>query len=275
TGSNGFLGSWLCKILLTDGYRVVGTVRHIWQGEQLNDLFEDEFPQQFSYAIVEDIAQPHALDTHLEGVHAIIHCAVPVIFPDDPDDVLIPAIQGTRGVLDSAYNHGKSLRRVITTSSVLAMQEPRDLRMFFDEDDWNERSIRIVREQGRLAPGIEKYCAAKTLAEQAVWHFAAEHRHDLVFDISVVLPTNMCGPSLQAAFVPGQLNHSNRRFLQAILAIRQTQRDPTRQRYKGYMSSIVDVRDSAEIHVRALRSNAASGQRIIVSAGPVTVQDFG
>lgn len=73
------------------------------------------------------------------------------------------------------------------------MQEPNDLRLYFDEDDWNEESIRTVLEQGRAAPNQEKYRAAKTLAEHVVWGFAAEHGHDLPFDVSVVVPGYMSG----------------------------------------------------------------------------------
>jgi nucleoside-diphosphate-sugar epimerase len=93
----------------------------------------------------------------------------------DPSDVIDPAVKGTTSILESIKAHGSAVKRVVLTSSIVAIGEfvhesPRT----FDESDWNEQSIRFVEEKGGEAGGAMIYGASKTLAEKGAWFAANE-----------------------------------------------------------------------------------------------------
>lgn len=78
-----------------------------------------------------------------------------------------PAVQGTVGILTSALNHGKEVKRIVITSSCGAIGEDRqDPVQVFDESNWGDDYVQQVREQGKDAPFMSKYKASKTLAER-------------------------------------------------------------------------------------------------------------
>ena len=61
-----------------------------------------------------------------------------------------------------------SVKRIVITSSIAAIQHDSPTPITFSELDWNEQSLHIVREKGREAPNLMKYSASKTLAEKGV-----------------------------------------------------------------------------------------------------------
>jgi nucleoside-diphosphate-sugar epimerase len=85
----------------------------------------------------------------------------------DPSDVIDPAVKGTTGILESIKAHGQSVKRVVLTSSIAAIQEyPIDSPRTFDETMWNDQAIRLVQEKAGEADGLSVYGASKTLAEK-------------------------------------------------------------------------------------------------------------
>jgi nucleoside-diphosphate-sugar epimerase len=61
------------------------------------------------------------------------------------------------------------VKRIILTSSCGAIYHESDKPQVFTEADWNDQAWRVVAEKGREAPGIYKYWASKTLAEQGTY----------------------------------------------------------------------------------------------------------
>lgn len=71
--------------------------------------------------LVPVIEAPGAFDEAVKDVDGIIHVASPVAFaPEDPSEVIDPAVKGSVGILTSAAKFGKNVKRVVFTSSMAA-----------------------------------------------------------------------------------------------------------------------------------------------------------
>lgn len=72
--------------------------------------------------VVPNIEAPGAYDEAVKDVDGIVHAASPVIFSwDDPSQVIDPAVKGAIGILTSAHKYGKNVKRVVLTSSKVAI----------------------------------------------------------------------------------------------------------------------------------------------------------
>ena len=155
-------------------------------------------------------------------------------------EMIIPAREGVLRVLRAARDAG--VKRVVLTSAIGAIvygHKPQTTP--FTEKDWTVTTGNV--------PAYQK---SKTLAEQAAWNFIEKEGGQLEF--SVVNPVGVLGPVLGPDF-----SHS-------IYFIRNMM--------EGKMpgcpkvnSSYVDVRDVADLHLRAMTDPAAKGQRFIATAG--------
>lgn len=71
-------------------------------------------------------------------------------------------------------------RMLRSTSSVAAIQEPREPPSAFTEADWNRFSVAEVAQKGKDASPVHAYLASKALAERAAWDYVEEHPIPLV-----------------------------------------------------------------------------------------------
>lgn len=147
---------------------------------------------------------------------AIAHAASAFAFPDDPNDVIIPAVKGTTTVLQSALQHGSSVRRVILLSSSAAIEERNDKPQTFDEKSWNFQAVRDVEVNGKGAFWLNKYFASKTLSEKAAWDFYEKHKGSLQWDLVALNPSLVFGPVLTAVQKPEHLNVSMNQLFSAV-----------------------------------------------------------
>ena len=128
----------------------------------------------------------------------------------EPDDIIGPAVAGTLSVLKAAAAHGPGVKRVTVLSSTAALFRAATTPVVLDESAWNEESIAEVKAQGRDAPALAKYRASKTLAERAAWAWWEEHKVALGWDLVVLNPPFVFGPTLHEVAAPEQLNESVR-----------------------------------------------------------------
>jgi len=273
SGASGFIAVHLCSHLLMNGYRVRGTVRSTEKGEYLKKLFDGV--GEFEYVIVEDIAKPGAFDDAVKGVDGIAHTASP-FYLDAPttDELIKPAVQGTVGIMESAFKNCPQLKRLVITSSVAAVivPEPTGDRhkngapYTFTEEDWNTYSPGVIEKEGHEAPGADKYRASKTLAERAAWDFMEKNHPS--WDFATINPPLVLGPVMHQVSSPESINTSVANFWGF------TQGKKTDDDLKEAMGNWVDVRNVAEAHVLALTKPEAGGNRFIVSAGPLNGQDI-
>ena len=177
----------------------------------------------------------------VDGCRYVLHVASPFppVQPKDPDELIVPARDGALRVLKAAF--GAGVERVAMTSSVAAIRgnRPSSEATPYTETDWTDGND----------PTRTPYVRSKTLAEQAAWDYArGENANERLATIN---PGAIIGPALSN-------DHSY--SLQAI------------QRLLGGMPAaprlgftFVDARDVADLHIRALTTPAAGGERFIAT----------
>ncbi|KAJ6600420.1 hypothetical protein DFH09DRAFT_1243247 [Mycena vulgaris] len=267
SGANGFLAAWVVKELLEHGFAVRGTIRSTEKGAHLRHMFA-AYGDKFELVVVPDITVEGAFDLAVQDVDAIQHIAAPYyLHAGDPEELIVPAVQGTLVLLKSAQQHGNQLKRIVMTSSSAAVLQIQAEPKIFSELDWNEQAPKEAAEMGSSAPPMTKYRASKALQERAAWDFMQTHKSELSWDLAVLNPPFMFGPTIHAVSTPETLNTSSRQFYAML-----TEPSPLATRLSG--ACWVDVRDIARAQLLALLKPAAGGERIIISAGAYLWQDW-
>ncbi|KAK0194726.1 hypothetical protein F5146DRAFT_926509 [Armillaria mellea] len=274
SGANGYIAIWIVRTLLERGFAVRGTVRSEAKGKHLKNTFKS-YGKKLEIVVVDDITKDGAFDEAVKGVDAIAHTASPVqLSVSDPQELIVPALKGTVGMLTSAAKYGSSVRRIVVTSSCAAILRSEPGSITLSEVDWNEQSPKEVEEKGLDASPLAKYRASKALAEKAAWDFYEGHRSQFAWDLTVMNPPWVFGPFIHDVPTLNALNASSKTWYNAVVQEDHGGLSPNAllvQPGHGW----VDVRDLAEAHVRALEVEAAGGERILVSAGPCVWQDWG
>ncbi|KAJ3713716.1 hypothetical protein DFJ43DRAFT_1134922 [Lentinula guzmanii] len=272
SGANGFLATWIIDILLKRGYTVRAAVRTEAKGQHLMNQFKSyEERGKIELITVGDIVSETAFDIAVKNVDGIIHTASPVhLGGGEPNEMIVPAVSGTLGILKSAMKYGNAVKRIIITSSCAAVKES-VIRPNLDENDWNELSILECERKGKNAHPLDMYSASKTIAEKRAWQFVEEHRSEIKWDLVVITPPWIFGPPLHEVTSPETLNSSNMYWYKAVFEENYFGQNPETDPMHGW----IDIRDAAEAHARALETAAAGGERIIVCAGsPYVWQDL-
>ncbi len=257
TGANGYVASWLVKQLLEDGFDVHATVRDKTNEKKVGHLLElgKQHPGKLTLFNA-DLFDEGAFEEPMKGCGVVFHTASPFIVRglNDPQKELVePALQGTRNVLNTV-NKTESVARVVLTSSVVAiygdavetLSHPKGK---FSEDDWNNTSS--VEHQ--------PYNYSKAIAEKEAWKIAdAQDRWNLV----TINPGLVLGPALAHDSVSESLS--------TMLEIM----DGTmRTGAPNLRFPIVDARDVALAHVLAATKDEANGRHIVVS-GSASVMEI-
>jgi dihydroflavonol-4-reductase len=250
TGASGYIGKHITLRLLTDGYDVRASVRSKGKAEEVRAAVAAHLPAGFDLdaklSFVElDLESDAGWAGAIDGVDALIHSAspFPIASPKDENDLIRPAVEGTLRALKAA--HGAGVTRVVLTSSVAAIYG-NDLpagKHEFDETFWTDVNHPI----GRGA-----YTKSKTLAEKAAWDYIAAEAPEI--ELTTVNPVLVVGAPLDKHF------GSSVSVIERIL----NGKDPV---LPDLSFSLVDVRDVATMHVKALSTDASKGQRFIASAG--------
>ncbi|KAJ7797018.1 hypothetical protein B0H14DRAFT_3114401 [Mycena olivaceomarginata] len=255
------------RTLLEQGFAVRGAVRSVEKCGHLRDTFA-AYGDKLELVVVPDITQEGAFDEAVEGVDAIEHMASPVhLNAENPDEIIVPTIKGTLSMLNSAMKHGKYVKRVVLTSSTAAVMQDQSEPKTFTELDWNEQVLQHIAEKGSAASGHTKYRAAKVRGERAAWEFVEKHKDKLGWDLVVLNPPYVFGPTIHAVSSPEALNLSTREFYKIFA-------QPSTPATLQAGNCWVDVRDLASAQVLALVTTSAGGERIIISAGPWVWQDW-
>ena len=256
TGASGYIASWLVKYLLESGHTVHGTVRdpskkagleHLHalaakHGDRLK-LFKADLLAQGSY------------DAPMQGCELVMHTASPFVIQGikDPQEELVrPAVEGTRNVLESA-NRTPSVKRVVLTSSVAsifgdnidALKVPNGT---FTEEHWNTTS----------SLDHQPYSYSKVAAEKEAW---AIQKKQSRWDLVTINPAFVLGPSLTKASASTSL-----------VFIRQISNGTMYPAAPDIWFGVVDVRDVALAHIKAGFTPAAKGRHITSAANANVLQ---
>lgn len=245
TGGSGFVGIHVVLQLLAAGHAVRTTVRRPErQADVLSMLREGGVARPEGVAFfTADLTRDDGWQQAVAGCDYVLHVASPLstTVPKDENEMIIPARDGTLRVLRAARTAG--VKRVVITSSLGAIgygHPPRDEP--FDETDWTNLA------------GVDgqPYIKSKTLAERAAWDFVAGERAGL--ELAVINPAGIFGPVLGPDF-SGSIEIVRSLLDGAMPAVPRV--------YLG----VVDVRDVADLHLRAMTAPAAKGERFIAVAG--------
>jgi dihydroflavonol-4-reductase len=251
TGGSGFLGGWCVIELLRRGYSVRTTVRSLSKEAQVRAAVGSEVdPGDRLSLLAADLTRDEGWADAVRGCDFVLHVASPFPpkQPKDPDELIVPAREGTLRVLRAGLDAG--VKRVVVTSSVAAVRladgsEPRPL----DERDWTDPD----------SPGLTPYLRSKTIAERAAWDLVRERGEQ--DRLAVVNPGAILGPVLN-----DDLSYS----LQAVQRLLEGVPGAPKLGF-----SVVDVRDVADLEIRAMTTPEAGGERFIATTQFLWMAEIG
>jgi dihydroflavonol-4-reductase len=243
TGGSGYVAGYCIAQLLNDGWSVRTTVRSVAKSKAVRATIGGIGAKAAEIEFVEaDLNSDAGWDKAARGAEYALHVAspVPVTDPKNDDELIRPARDGTLRVLKAARAAG--IKRVVMTSSISAIIFGRGVRERpFTEEDWTDETNR-----GDTSP----YDRAKTIAERAAWAWLAAEGGSL--ELVTVNPGLILGPVLGSDF------SASIEFVKKLL-------DGSIPALPRFGFNVVDVRDVARLHVLAMTTPAASGQRFIGS----------
>ncbi|GAA2752821.1 NAD-dependent epimerase/dehydratase family protein [Amnibacterium kyonggiense] len=243
TGGSGYLGTRLVADLLLSGEAVRTTVRTRDGEAVVREAVRRAGADDGSLEVV--LASLTADQGWVEavcGVEGVFHVASPMIQTQDPDEVVIPARDGSLRVLRAAI--GAGVPRVVLTSSFAAVgYSPKPVRDY-TEEDWTDPAT----------PGLPAYPLSKAVAERAAWDLIESDGGDT--ELVAINPTWIAGPTLTAS-------------ARSSLALFVGMLDGTVPALPRQRFGIADVRDVSALHVAAMRTPEAAGKRYLALAdGP-------
>lgn len=253
TGVSGFIAKRIALDLLEAGHSVRGSLRNPDRAEEVLNalrphLSDPRHLERLSFVKL-DLMRDDGWPAAMAGATALIHTAspFPMVQPRNEDEVIRPAVDGTRRALGAAQAAG--VQRVVLTSSAVAIEaNPKVGREILTEADWTDPDH----------PRATAYYRSKTLAERAAWDFVAAHPE---IRLTTINPALVLGAPLDAEF------GTSLQLMERILG----GKDPM-QPDIGF--GVVDVADVSAMHVRALERPATAGKRYIASGESVTIPEI-
>ena len=240
TGGSGFVASWCIAELLQHGYTVRTTLRSgAKEAAVRKAVGSSPTDGRLRFAIA-DLTKDAGWDAALAGCDYVLHVASPLSGAptSDRDALVAPAREGTLRVLRAATNAG--VKRVVMTSAAAAARPPLAANRVSDETIWADPDD----------PQFDAYRRSKILAERAAWDFIAANGRTT--QLTTILPGAVFGPVLA---------RENLGSVQIISRMLEG-RPPAIPRL-GFW--VVDVRDLADLHIRAMTSSDAGGQRFLAA----------
>jgi nucleoside-diphosphate-sugar epimerase len=256
TGATGYVAGWIVKKLLDEGFTVHAAVRHPEKKEKLAhlDRIAQSTPGTIKY-FKADLMVDGSYAEAMEGCELVFHTASPFTLDvKDPQKQLIePAVNGTRNVLDQA-NKSTSVKRVVDTSSCAAIYSDAI-------DTVNAPKGHITEELWNTTSSLkyQPYSYSKTLAEKEAWKMAkAQDQWDLV----VINPSFVMGPALNATVATSE----------SVSIMKQLGDGSLKMGVPNMGFGVIDVRDLAEAHFNAGFKPEAEGRHIISAHNSTMLQ---
>jgi nucleoside-diphosphate-sugar epimerase len=245
TGGSGFIGTHCILQLLAAGHQVRTTIRNLKREGDVRAMLKvggAEPGNRLSF-FAADLENDAGWREAVAGCDFVLHVASPLppSVPKHEDELIVPAREGTLRVLRTSRDAG--VKRVVVTSSFAAVGYGHKVRETpFNETDWTDPN----------GDDVAPYTKSKTLSERAAWDFLSKEGGSL--ELSVVNPVAVFGPVMGPDYSASIL--LVQRMMDGAMP-------GTPQLYFG----AVDVRDVADLHLRAMTHPAAKGERFLAVAG--------
>lgn len=239
SGGSGYIAGYLIRQLVAAGWTVHATVRNLAREAPLRQLLavDDTRLRVFAADLMADAGWADAM----AGCSHVAHLAspLPAGVPRRADELIVPARDGALRALRAARAAG--VQRFVMTSSVAALSYGRGRGVHrFTEADWTDLS----------RPGLTPYVQSKTVAERAARDWVAREGGGLSF--CSICPSVVLGPVWGPDY-------------SASVAVVQKLLDGSLRALPDFGFSVVDVRDVADLHLRALTAPGLDGERFIAA----------
>ncbi len=253
TGGSGYIASFCIAQLLREGASVVTTVRSRDREADVRRAIATLVDAGDRLDVrVADLNADGGWREACAGCSGVLHVASPIPSetPKDDDELVRPARDGALRVLKAARDAG--VRRVVMTSSTAAVCYGHGGRSKpFTENDWSDPKDRT---------DSSAYERSKMIAERAAWDW--REREGGALELVTICPGAVIGPVLGPDFSAS---------VEIVRSLLRT----SLPGFPRFGWPLVDVRDIADLHVRALRSPHAAGQRFIGAGAFYWLQDVG
>lgn len=245
TGGTGFVGAHCILQLLQKGFKVKTTVRNLGRKNEVFEMLRNGGITAFDKLsfVAADLTRDEHWDEAVKDCQYVLHVASPIFLslPKDENEMIRPAVDGTLRVLRAARDAG--VKRVVMTSNFGAVgYSHKDPNTEITEADWTDPNEK----------GLSAYNKSKVMAERAAWDFINKEGGNL--ELTVINPVGIFGPSL------GPDLSSGFELLRNIL-------NGSMKAVPNLEMNIIDVRDVADLHIRAMTNPQAKGQRFLALAG--------
>jgi nucleoside-diphosphate-sugar epimerase len=245
TGGSGFIAGHAILQLLAAGYTVRTTVRNVARADHVKALLKagGAASTDALSVVAAHLEDDAGWAEAVRGCQHVLHVAspFPATAPKHEDELIVPARDGALRVLRFARDAG--VKRVVMTSSFAAVGYGHgDVDRPFDETDWTDLS----------APGLSAYVKSKTIAERAAWNFIGKDGGGM--ELAAVNPVGVLGPALGNDLATSVL------LIQRLM-------NGSVPGCPHLWFGVVDVRDVADLHIRAMTDPAAKGERFVATAG--------
>jgi dihydroflavonol-4-reductase len=248
SGGSGYIAGFLIRQLVTEGWQVRTSVRDLAREAEVRKVLavDDSRLQFFAADLNHDAGWAEAM----AGCSHVAHVASPLPrgVPKDANELIVPARDGALRALRAARATG--VRRFVLTSSVAAIAYGRGRGVHhFTEADWTDPEH----------PGLTPYILSKTIAERAARDWVA--REGGAIEFCSINPSVVLGPLW------------SRDYSSSVMVV-QKLLDGTMRALPDIGFGIVDVRDVADLHVRALNAPGMAGERFIASGPFMTLREI-
>ena len=242
TGVSGYVGQHCAAELLQQGYRVRGTVRSAAKADKIRSALASVSDRVDALEFAEaDLLRDDGWHEAVDGCEYVLHVASPFIMgePDHPDDLIKPAVEGTKRVLKAAQARG--VRRLVLTSSTVAVSSSMESGIG-GPDDWADPDK------------VGSYAKSKILAERAAWQLIEAHDGEDAMELVVINPGGIMGPSLT-----GEAAGTSTKMILDMI-------NGKMPMIPDIAIGMVDVRDVAKMHVAAMSVPEAKGLRFVLAS---------
>ncbi len=246
TGGTGFIGAHCLIQLLAHGHETRTTVRDLGREKDVRGMLRQggvgEVGERLAF-VRADLNADVGWAEAVAGCDYVFHVASPFpsALPKDENDLIAPARDGALRTLRAARDAG--VKRVVLTSSFAAIgYGARGRTTAFTEEDWTNLKD----------SDLQPYQKSKTIAERAAWDFIAKEGGGL--ELAVVNPVAVFGPVLGPDYST------------SILLVKRLL-DGSIPGCPDLWFGAVDVRDVADLHLKAMTDPAARGERFLATSG--------
>ncbi len=239
SGGSGYIAGFLIRQLVAEGWTVHTTVRGLAREAAVRELLQVD-PARLKF-FAADLNADAGWAEAMAGCSHVAHVAspLPAGVPRDANELIVPARDGALRALRAAKAAG--VKRFVMTSSVAAIAYGRGPGVHhFTEADWTDLS----------QPGITPYIQSKTVAERAARDWM--DREGGAMEFVSICPSVVLGPVW------------SRDYSASVMVVRKLL-DGSLAACPDIGFGVVDVRDVADLHVRALTAPGLAGERFIAS----------